>query len=322
MANTLEDHITEVLESFKGEEINRVIAIYKPPDLELAIFYSKIISKLSPIIGNLLERSVAEELGVRLKAPYKRQDPEFPDVVVELGKDKRIGFEIKAWYALSTEAAARFRTSQKELSSGAYEEVYLVVIAWTMSKLFYGKPKIINLFFEKAIEIARTRDQKYHNPPWNIVLEPVDTSARTINLQQKVVIGKKLQEESLPEGVQAEEELKKLAQDKKIKDYKVYSTQEDYVDFIRNLERVLPYREDSNFGKIDRIPHERLSSFLKNTKKLKLLGLTLKDWIEVMEYISKRSSQEEKSAQKSKKKKKLEDLVEKALKKLGYPNTY
>jgi hypothetical protein len=48
------------LSSFAGH-VSDVVAVSKPPDIDYAIHLSKIISKLSPMLGNILEYRVVSE---------------------------------------------------------------------------------------------------------------------------------------------------------------------------------------------------------------------------------------------------------------------
>ena len=160
-----------------------------------APFLGLIISKLSPMIGNLLERRIIQildhesEHGLR----WVRQDPGFPDALLvdRAGNSTEAGYEVKAWYALSTELTGRFRESQNLL---APRNVRVVVVAWCMSHIVYGQPYILGVLTVPGIEVAVSRDKHYHNPPAYLTVEPLDTTARTRNLQQTNVSGYRLQE--------------------------------------------------------------------------------------------------------------------------------
>jgi hypothetical protein len=58
--------------------------VSRPPDLDYAVHLSKIVSKLSPIIGNMLEYGVVSflnEKNARSNGKWVRQDPGFPDTI-------------------------------------------------------------------------------------------------------------------------------------------------------------------------------------------------------------------------------------------------
>lgn len=98
-----------------------MFSLSKPLSVDEAVNLSKIISKLSPLIGNLIEFRVAEYLNeqdpFKSSGRWRRQDPGFPDTVFEGGVSPRPGFEIKAWFPLATEITARFRESQNNLAT-------------------------------------------------------------------------------------------------------------------------------------------------------------------------------------------------------------
>jgi hypothetical protein len=67
----------------------------------------KVISKLSPLLGNLIEFNTVEFLN-KQKAfspfgKWKRQDPGFPDTIFSGSIQPTPGLEIKAWFPLATE---------------------------------------------------------------------------------------------------------------------------------------------------------------------------------------------------------------------------
>ncbi|MBM4607289.1 hypothetical protein GS575_33200 [Rhodococcus hoagii] len=123
---------------------------------------------------------------------WHRQDPGFPDAILrhEGHGETNTGFEIKAWYVLSTEITGRFKESLNLLAG---KNVNVVIVAWCMSHLIFGKPKILGVLNVSGVELARSRDSHYHNPPDYLTIEPQDTTGRTANLQQSNVNGYKLQ---------------------------------------------------------------------------------------------------------------------------------
>src|SRR5258708_30698837 len=93
-----------------------VLTITKPVSPDAAANLSRIISKLSPLLGNLTEFNTVEYLNEQKEfqpfGEWKRQDPGFPDAIFTGTVQPTPGFEIKAWFPLSTEITARFKDSQ------------------------------------------------------------------------------------------------------------------------------------------------------------------------------------------------------------------
>lgn len=74
----------EVL-NLKNRTVN-VIDLIKPADVDYAIQISRIISKLSPLIGNMLEMATVNALNTvewENNTKWKRQDPGFPDAIYD-----------------------------------------------------------------------------------------------------------------------------------------------------------------------------------------------------------------------------------------------
>ncbi|MEN8216203.1 MAG: hypothetical protein ABFS56_07465 [Pseudomonadota bacterium] len=85
------------LTNFKGDIVD-VVDILPPVDLDYAIHLSKVISKLSPMLGNIIEYRVVVALNKLENWPigkWKRQDPEFPDTIFEGSVEPQPGIEIK-----------------------------------------------------------------------------------------------------------------------------------------------------------------------------------------------------------------------------------
>src|ERR1041384_4499833 len=97
--------------TLKGHTFD-VLTVTKPISPKAAVNLAKVISKLSPLLGNLIEFNSVEFLND--KSDFKghgtwlRQDPGFPDTIFQ-GSIKPVpGFEIKAWFPLAREITARF----------------------------------------------------------------------------------------------------------------------------------------------------------------------------------------------------------------------
>jgi hypothetical protein len=177
-----------------GGHVFDLLTVSKPISPDAAVNLSKVISKLSPLLGNLIEFNTVEFLNDRPEfkglGEWKRQDPGFPDTVFEGRVTPMPGFEIKAWFPLATEITARFKDSQNHFAD---DRTYVCMLAWLPENLIFGKPKIIDVCVVSGASVAKARDDHYHNPPDYLVLEPEDTAARTRNLQQTNTNGYKFQ---------------------------------------------------------------------------------------------------------------------------------
>ena len=172
-----------------------VLTVSKPISPTAAVNLSKVVSKLSPLVGNLIEfnavkflndQSEYQELGL-----WQRQDPGFPDTIfVGPTVTPSPGLEIKAWFPLATEITARFKDSQNHFRE---DQTNVCMLAWLPDRLIFGKPKIIDVCVVSGRSVAEARDNHYHNPPDYLVLEPEDTTSRTPNLQQTNTNGYKWQ---------------------------------------------------------------------------------------------------------------------------------
>ena len=152
------DDAGEKLSELEGHVLD-VLSIRKPLDPAEALGWAKIVSKLSPILGNLLEFEIVRLLN-ELKLPrgceWIRQDPGFPDAALLGLATPPPGIEIKAWFPMATEITGRFRESQTRLLDGS---VRLAVIAWIPEYVLFGRPVVLDVFVEDALKIAAARDR-------------------------------------------------------------------------------------------------------------------------------------------------------------------
>lgn len=258
--------------ALKNKCINR-LSISKPPTMEEAIDWSKIVSKLSPVVGNLLELETVLALNGMTQfhgiGKWKRQDPGFPDVLFDGDIDPAPGVEIKAWFPLATEITGRFKDSQNAFGQ---DQTCVALAAWLPSELLHGMPTVLDVCFVSALSIAKARDAHYHNPPDYLVIEPNDTSARTRNLQQTNTNGYKWQG-SPSEFREAEKVVASWG-----KSGKNYKPTAEYQDKIRKLQARFKYRLDTNFAKMDRIVHPEIEAFKERVLARKLNGMTVSEW--------------------------------------------
>lgn len=260
------------LQALKGHAFD-VLTLTKPISPKAAMNLAKVISKLSPLLGNLVEFNSAELLNAKSdiqgRGSWVRQDPGFPDVIFQGSIDPVPGFEIKLWFPLATEITARFRDSQNHFVKN---NTYVAMLAWLPAQLIYGKPEILAVCVVSGKSVAAARDNHYHNPPDYIVLEPEDTTARTRNLQQTNTNGYKFQG-TAKEFKRAEKYVASWG-----KDGRKYKATFDYQARLRGLLGKYNYRLDTNFAKIDRIVHAEIERFKTEVMNTQVHGLTVEEW--------------------------------------------
>lgn len=265
----------KVLASLAGSEVPAVTI--NSLDVTDAPFLGRINSKLSPIIGNLLERQISELLTVDADEGmhWIRQDPDFPDALLVDGESRSTlsGYEVKAWYVLSTELTGRFRESVNLLER---KNIRIAVVAWHLSHLVYGTPQIIDVLTVDALSVAKRRDTHYHRPPDYVCVEPQDTSARTRNLRQTNVAGYKWQGTE-PAARKEAEAFVGAHPSVREPPHSVSGNA-----LAANLVSRYPYRLDTNFAKIDRIAHPEIEDFKSRMLAHEVRGRKLRSWIRLL----------------------------------------
>ena len=262
------------INNLRGETLD-ILDVAQPTDTEYALHLAKVVSKLSPILGNMIEYSVVKFLNESMpeikSGKWIRQDPGFPDAVFIDPKEKGSvpGIEVKTWFPLATEMTARFRESVTHFEN---DNIDVVVVAWVPEHILYGKPKIIDVWIDTASSLALARDRHYHNPPDYLVVEPLDTSSRTSNLKQTNATGYKFQG-TPAQFKKAEEFVRSWGSRGKNFDFSP-----EYQASVTKLMGMFPYRMDTNFAKIDRIKHVGLEDFKKKVLSTKINGHTIKEW--------------------------------------------
>lgn len=244
------------------------------PEID-AVLIAKNISKISPFVSTQLENQVVQTLtevpgGAGLT--WARQDPGFPDAGLAYeGVQTGHGIEAKAWYVCGTEITARFRASQVLLIG---KRVHIVLVAWILSDIIFGTPTILDYQLFDAADVARVRDEHYHQPITYLVAEPGDTVERTRNLQQANVTGFRLQttdEKALTAG-------RILLGDRA---WEPPYTEQSRV-ITEHLLNTLTYREETNFGKLDRIKHPQIEAFKAKVLGREYRGRTVASWTQVL----------------------------------------
>ncbi|MCA0454428.1 MAG: hypothetical protein LCI00_10675 [Chloroflexi bacterium] len=260
------------LEKLPGH-IFDVLSVAKPVSPAAGVNLAKVISKLSPLLGNLIEFNIVEILNEDKEfgafGSWIRQDPGFPDAIFQGTVDPIPGFEVKAWFPLSTEITARFKDSQNHFVN---KNIYMALLAWLPEHVIYGRPRILDVAVIEGGSIAYVRDTHYHNPPDYLVLEPEDTRSRTRNLQQTNTNGYKWQ------GTQE----KLLDAQKVVESWgaegRVYKPTIEYQTLLRQLLNRYSYRLDTNFAKIDRIGHPDIELFKRRVQDTIVEGMTVRQW--------------------------------------------
>ncbi len=266
----------EVL-ALKGHTVD-VLKIERPTEIQGAIELATIISKLSPIIGNLLEYATVKYLNTSYQWPanckWIRQDPGFPDAVLTGLGAPQAGIEIKTWFPLATEITARFRDSQNAF---LFNQTKVALLCWLPEHVIAGQPKIIDVWIGDAIEIAKARDSHYHKPPHYVVMEPEDTRQRTPNLQQTNCNGLKFQ--GSPAQLKRAQALVKSWG----KNGLSYAADRKYQARLRELTGRFPYRLDTNFAKMDRIVLPSLEKFKSRMLETTYIDRSIGQWIRDIE---------------------------------------
>ena len=254
-----------------------LLTISKPISPAAAVNLAKVVSKLSPLLGNLIEFNTVEFLNDQPEyhgfGVWKRQDPGFPDTIFEGTVTPPPGFEIKAWFPLATEITARFKDSQNHFKE---DQTNVCMLAWLPDQLIFGKPRIIDVCVVSGRSVAEARDMHYHNPPDYLVIEPGDTTARTRNLQQTNTNGFKWQ------GTPSQfDEARRLVENWGPEGRRYQPTSE-YQVLIRQLINRFPYRLDTNYAKMDRIVHSGIEDFKRRVLGTAIHGFTIRQWSQLL----------------------------------------
>ncbi len=263
------------LRSLCGQSIEAVTI--NSHDADEAPLLALIVSKLSPILGNLLERRITDLLDGETVHGFRwiRQDPDFPDALLinKDGSSTDAGYEVKAWYIFATEITGRFRESVNLLAN---RNIHLVLAAWSMSHLIYGTPQVLDVAVFDAMSIAKKRDEHYNSPPEYITIEPEDTTDRTSNLQQTNVNGYRLQE-SDPQRI---EEARRLVRNHPGRNAPPHSPESQELN--KALMNQFSYRLDTNFAKLDRIDHPEVERFKASIMKRTLRDRQVSEWFKIL----------------------------------------
>lgn len=270
--NAAEEHLNAL-----GGHVFDVLSVSKPVSPAAALNLAKVISKLSPLLGNLIEFNLVELLNAREEfhslGEWRRQDPGFPDTIFVGSITPTPGIEIKAWFPLATEITARFRDSQQHFVEN---NTRVAMLSWLPEQLIYGRPRILDVCVVSAQSVAAARDNHYHQPPDYLVIEPRDTAARTRNLQQTNTAGYKWQ------GTPAQLEQARNTVASWGPDGALYKPTPEYQELLRGLMGTYPYRLDTNFAKMDRIMHPGLEDFKRRILGTVVNGMEVRAWARLL----------------------------------------
>lgn len=251
-----------------------VVDIKQPQSIAYAKNLAKVVSKLSPFLGNMIEFSVVDMLNDMSEGNWIRQDPGFPDALFQSETVlPNPGIEIKAWFPFATEITARFKSSVTVFKD---DNINVALIAWLPEHVIWGKPQIIDVLVVSGKSVAEARDLHYHNPPNYIIFEPEDTSERSANLQQINTNGYKLQDDQC-DLTDAEAFVDSWGENGR-----KYSYASEYQRLLRTLYGKFVYRLDTNYAKIDRIGHEEIEAFKSSVLSTDFNGKTIKQWSAIL----------------------------------------
>lgn len=265
--NALDSHLIDILD------------IKRPPSLAYAKKLAKVISKLSPFLGNMIEFSTVDLLNEHDwgdNGKWVRQDPGFPDALFQSETIlPNPGIEIKTWFPFATEITARFKDSVTIFKDN---NIDMALIAWLPENVIWGRPQIIDVLVVSGKSVAKARDLHYHKPPDYLIFEPEDTSERTANLQQTNTNGYKLQADKCSLSVA------RAVVETWGKAGKIYSPTPEYQSLLRTLYGQFVYRLDTNYAKIDRIEHTDIELFKTRVLDTEFRGKTIRQWSTILAF--------------------------------------
>jgi hypothetical protein len=243
-----------------------VLTVKKPSYIS-EIEWSKIVSKQSSFLSNIVEHALADLLNrtcsdvAKEKFSWTRAtENTFPDIKL-LDKltqtDTGLGIEVKVVSRNADEASSRYLHASQTLVEG---NVFVAILAWKWDD---QKPVIFDSFIEDAKALAKERDHHHHCPPKNLVLQP-NTCAKGTNLKQSIV-KYQVWDSSQPGSdlVKAEEMVARWKEE--CGSQQVCPSEQ--MELVCQLQSMFKYRNDNNIGKLQRIPHSPLKKWWKWRKK-------------------------------------------------------
>ena len=285
----IRDHVDEVvtdLENWISDQKINILTINKC-DEDAVIPFLKNMSKLSSLISVQIEtRALA-----RIESIYGKELPDNVGWVINerIGGEKYPdlafadldyspasnwvwpGVEIKAWCPFATEMSGRMMKGQSIMQD--YPD-QLLLVAWLPTNLLYGDPQVIGTWVGDGLEMAKSRDNHWHDPPASLILEPDFSPTREAHKQHTNV------DRYLWNDDESKlEEAKEMAEEKGLIDGP-YSHDREYQRKVRELHNSFIYKKGANnFRKLNRLHHEPLNRFPDRIRKNTTIeGKQLDEW--------------------------------------------
>lgn len=180
------------------------------------------------------------------------------------------GVEIKAWCPFATEMSGRMMKGQSIMQK--YPD-QLLLVAWLPEHLLYGKPQVIGTWVGDGLEMAKSRDEYWHDPPRSLILEPDFSPDREAH-KQHTNVDRYLWDDSDAKLDEARE----MARDLDLLGT-AYSYEDDYQRRVRQLYSTFTYKKGTNFRKLNRLHHDPLDTFPERIRQNTMIeGKTLAEW--------------------------------------------
>lgn len=287
------DHIDDVVTDLESWVDGRAIDILtvNKCDEDAVIEFLKNMSKLSSLISVQIEtralKHIRSTYGDRLPENVgwvineriggeKYPDLAFADFDYEPSSDwVWPGVEIKAWCPFATEMSGRMMKGQSIMQT--YPD-QLLLVAWLPEHLLYGQPKIIGTWIGDGLEMAKSRDNHWHDPPNSLILEP-DFSPEREAHKQHTNVDRYLWDDAASKKDDAREMAKELD----LLDSS-YSYDDDYQRRVRELYSAFDYKKGTNFRKLTRLHHDPLDTFPERIRKnTHIEGKSLHEWNKLLQ---------------------------------------
>jgi hypothetical protein len=271
--------------SFANKQVDSMIINSHDP--QEAPYLSMLLPRLAPLIGNMLERRVADILNKEVQHGFHwiTQEQELPDTcLMSPGNiSTESGYEVKAWHALSAKITSRFRVSTQQLKG---RNIRLLIISWMMSKVLFGVPTILDVLSVDAYSVARLRDLQYHQPPEYLVVEGEDPLPEPGKLYRSQLNGYRIMERD-PKILEKATTVVASHPNRQSP-----LETEGAQSLNKNLLEGFEYRLDSKFGKIDLAKHAEIEAFKENVLRMEPYGHPIKEWPNIMRGLQSHNSPE------------------------------
>jgi len=279
------DEVVDDLETWIDQRTLNILKVNKCNE-DAVIEFIKNMSKLSSLISVQIETKALK----RINATYgdslpdnvgwvvneriggeKYPDLAFGDFEFDPGSDwVWPGVEIKAWCPFATAMSGRMMKGQSIMQK--YPD-QLLLVAWLPEHLLYGKPQVIGTWVGDGLEMAKSRDEYWHDPPRSLILEPDFSPDREAH-KQHTNVDRYLWDDSDDKLDEARE----MARDLDLLGT-TYSYEGDYQRRVRQLYSSFTYKKGTNFRKLNRLHHDPLDTFPERIRQNTTIeGKTLAEW--------------------------------------------